>query len=122
MKPGVCKTRTYNGYSCRAGFTNRIWKFYDNAIISKASITRKRCYEFVGAIGFTIFVVALRCIFPLLRSRDHTFSARSCEQNFIADDDEYRAAGLQGQGDLTLSLNKWLTGNISISYFFQNEH
>ena len=61
MQGGVCKTRTEMKYSCRAGFTNQIWKFYDNAMISTASLIRKRCcqdvYEFVVPFGFTNFVV-----------------------------------------------------------------
>ena len=81
MQGGVCKTRTEMKYSCRAGFTNQIWKFYDKAMISTASLIRKRCcqdvYEFVVPFGFTNFVVPSPSFTmlnnPAVRSRDNTF-------------------------------------------------
>ena len=75
MQGGVCKTRTEMKYSCRAGFTNQIWKFYDNAMISTASLIRKRCcqdvYEFVVPFGFTKFVVPSFTMFKHSRCCDH---------------------------------------------------
>ena len=75
MQGGVCKTRTEMKYSCRAGFTNQIWKFYDNAMISTASLIRKGCcqgvYEFVVPFGFTNFVVPSFTMFKYSRCCDH---------------------------------------------------
>ena len=59
----VCKARKWRNNSRRVGPTNCIWKFYDNATLSTASVGRKRChqgvYELAVPFGFTMFIPAV---------------------------------------------------------------